>query len=82
MTVKGDTEVKGGGTDSVIFRDCTLHGTVTVEKVDGQIRIVAEGSTSVPKVVLQSGAILISRDDGSFERIELPKDLAEIPKLS
>ncbi|MFY9188403.1 MAG: S-layer homology domain-containing protein, partial [bacterium] len=77
VTVKGDTEVKGGGTDSVIFRDCTLHGTVTVEKVDGQIRIVAEGSTSVPKVVLQSGAILISRDDGSFERIELPKDLAE-----
>ena len=77
VTVKGDTEVKGGGTDSVIFRDCTLHGTVTVEKVDGKIRIVAEGSTSVPKVVLQSGAILISQDDGSFERVELPKELAK-----
>jgi hypothetical protein len=75
VTVKGDTQVKGGGTNSVIFRSCTLHGTVTVEKVDGQIRIVAEGSTSVPKVVLQSGAILICRDDGSFERVELPKDL-------
>ncbi|MFY9189560.1 MAG: S-layer homology domain-containing protein, partial [bacterium] len=75
VTVKGDTQVKGGGINSVIFRSCTLHGTVTVEKVDGQIRIVAEGSTSVPKVVLQSGAILICRDDGSFERVELPKDL-------
>jgi hypothetical protein len=77
VTVKGDTEIKGGGTDSVIFRDCTLYGTVTVEKVDGQIRIVAEGSTSVPKVILQSGAILISRDDGSFEKVLLPAGLDE-----
>jgi hypothetical protein len=77
VTVKGNAEVKGGGTDSVIFRDCALHGIVTVEKVDGKIRIVAEGSTSIPKVVLQSGAILISQDDGSFERVELPKELAK-----
>ena len=77
VTVKGDTEIKGGGTDSVIFRDCTLYGTVTVEKVDGQIRIVAEGSTSVPKVILQSGALLISRDDGSFEQVLLPAGLDE-----
>ncbi|MGI6130227.1 MAG: S-layer homology domain-containing protein, partial [bacterium] len=77
VTVKGDAEVKGGGTNGVIFRGCTLHGTVIVEKVDSKIRIVAEGSTSIPKVVLQSGAILISQDDGSFERVELPKDLAK-----
>ncbi len=77
VIVNGDTEIRGGGTNSVIFSDCTLHGSVTIEKVDGQIRIVAEGATSVPKVILQSGAILISRDDGTFERVELPEDLAD-----
>jgi hypothetical protein len=77
VIVKGETYVKGGGTDSVIFRSCTLEGTITVEKEDGKIRIVVEGSTSVPKVVLQSGAILITQEDGSVEEVILPEELDE-----
>lgn len=81
VTIEGDTEVKGGGTDSVIFRDCTLLGTITVTKEKGQVRVLAEGITSVSRVVLQTGAIIVSSGDGIYERIELPKGLAKDAKI-
>jgi hypothetical protein len=77
ITIKKDTFIYGGGENSVIFHDCTLEGTVTVEKVDGQIRIIAAGTTSVPKIVLQTGAILFSEGGGLFSRVELPEDLVK-----
>ncbi|HKM39481.1 MAG TPA: S-layer homology domain-containing protein, partial [bacterium] len=77
VTVNGDVHVKGGGKDSVIFRDCLIQGTVLVEKENGQIRIVAAGSTAVPNIILQSGAVLVTHDDGSYDQVILPTDLAE-----
>jgi len=81
VTVKKDTFIYGGGENSVIFRDCALEGTVTIEKADGRIRIVAEGTTSVSKAVLQSGAILLSEGEGLFSRVELPKDLSKDTRI-
>jgi hypothetical protein len=77
VTIERDIFAYGGGENSVIFRDCTLEGTVIVDKVNGQIRIIAAGTTSVPKIVLQTGAILLSEGDGLFSRVELPEDLAK-----
>jgi len=55
VTVKGSTTIKGGGTSSITLEDCTL-GTVTVNKSNGNVRVVALGNTSVGEVELDSGA--------------------------
>lgn len=57
VTVKGKTTVLGGGKNSVHLVDSVLL-TVVVDKKDGSIRIVAEGSTSVQMITLQSGVRL------------------------
>lgn len=57
VTVKGSTTIKGGGTNSVTLENCTL-GTVTINKSDGNVRVVALGNTSVAEVELDSGARL------------------------
>ncbi len=57
VTVNGTTTVRGGGANSVHLRD-TMLVTVIVNKLTGDIRIVAEGKTSVGQVTLQSGAKL------------------------
>lgn len=57
VTVKGKTTVLGGGKNSVHLVDSVLL-TVFVNKKDGSIRIVAEGSTSVQQITLQSGVRL------------------------
>ncbi|MFC7679244.1 S-layer homology domain-containing protein [Paenibacillus sp. GCM10028914] len=57
VTVKGRTTVKGGGKNSIHVVDSVLV-TVIVNKKDGSIRIVTEGSSSVSQITLQSGAIL------------------------
>ncbi|SEN14527.1 S-layer homology domain-containing protein [Paenibacillus sp. OV219] len=62
VTVKGTTTVKGGGVNSIHIKDSILV-TVFVDKATGQIRIVAEGSTSIKEVTLQSGAKLESNTD-------------------
>ncbi len=56
ITVKGNTTIKGGGTDSVYLEDCTLP-SVTISR-EG-VRVVASGSTSVNIVTLESGATLV-----------------------
>lgn len=57
VTVKGKTTINGGGKNSIHFEDSVLL-TVIVNKKDGSIRIVAEGSTTVQQITLQSGARL------------------------
>ncbi|RAK19861.1 S-layer family protein [Anoxybacillus vitaminiphilus] len=55
VTVEGKTEVKGGGENSIHFIDSVLM-TVIVNKNDGKVRIVAEGSTRVVDLQLESFA--------------------------
>ncbi|RKP46272.1 hypothetical protein D7Z26_24640 [Cohnella endophytica] len=57
VVVEGTTTIKGGGKNSVHIMDSTLT-RVFITKVDGQIRVVIEGSTAVDQVTVESGATL------------------------
>jgi hypothetical protein len=57
VTVKGQTIIKGGGIHSIHLQDCAL-GDVVVNKADGNVRLVASGTTTVGTVTLDSGAKL------------------------
>jgi len=61
VSVKGTTTVNGGGANSVHFENAVLV-KVVVNKKDGSIRIVVEGSSEVREVVLESGAKLETSD--------------------
>ena len=58
VTVIGQTIVRGGGENSFHITNSNLTGRLVVIKEGGKVRIVAEGSTSIPNVQLQSGATL------------------------
>ncbi|QJD84814.1 S-layer homology domain-containing protein [Cohnella herbarum] len=57
VVVEGTTTIKGGGINSVHIMDSTLT-RVFITKVDGQVRVVIEGSTAVEQVTVSSGATL------------------------
>ncbi|UVI29968.1 S-layer homology domain-containing protein [Paenibacillus spongiae] len=59
VTVKGKTSLLGGGPNSIVLIDSTL-GTVIIFKENGVIRVVTQGSTTVQKFELRSGANLES----------------------
>ncbi|MER2108659.1 MAG: S-layer homology domain-containing protein [Solibacillus sp.] len=61
VTVKGQTIVKGGGKNSVYFTDSVL-ATVIVNKNNGAVRIVAQGSTQVFEVQLETPALVVERN--------------------
>src|SRR5690606_27264528 len=61
VTVKGQTIVNGGGTESIYFTDSVL-ATVIVNKNTGAVRIVAKGSTQVYEVQLETPTIV--REEG------------------
>lgn len=58
VTVKGRTIVAGGGDHSIVVKNSALNGKLVVLKKDGKIRIVAQGSTDIQAVVMQSGGTL------------------------
>ena len=79
IKISGNTIVKGGGENSVYFNSVTVGGALVVNKVGGDIRIVASGTTSVSVATLESGAILITRDlvGGGIEKVVIPESIAE-----
>lgn len=81
VTVKGSTTVNGGGSHSIHFEDSMLL-TVIVNKVDGSIRIVAEGSTSVQQITLQSSALLEARGTGTIADVILSSLLPSSAEVS
>lgn len=62
VTVQGKTVVSGGGENSIIIKNSSLKGNLVVCKADGKIRIVAEGSTDIAAVRMQSGGLLVEKD--------------------
>ncbi|MCX8129806.1 MAG: DUF1533 domain-containing protein [Clostridia bacterium] len=82
VTVKGRTIVRGGGKHSIIIRNSSLWGPVSVAKRDGLIRLVAEGTTNIYNVQLNSGAILeengVKTATGykGFEEIQINRGIA------
>jgi hypothetical protein len=57
VTVKGITTVQGGGEHSIHFENSILI-TIIVDKHAGTVRIVAEGSTKVDHVIVQSAVTI------------------------
>lgn len=81
VTVKGTTTVSGGGTNSVHFNKSTL-GNVIVDKKKGSVRVVAEGSTTVGNLQIQSAAAIESVGGAQVDTLLLSKDLPADSKVS
>jgi len=62
ITVNGRTVICGGGSDSIILRNCNL-GIIVVRKSSGPVRIVATGNTNIEKVMAKSEARLENHDN-------------------
>jgi len=76
VRVHGTTNVQGGGANSVHFVDSVLVNIV-VNKQNGMVRIVAEGSTTTASVVVQSPVKLEEKDVSGvgFTDVELAAQL-------
>ncbi|WP_409226792.1 GLUG motif-containing protein [Gudongella sp. SC589] len=71
ITVKGETIVKGGGANSIIIRNSSLQNLLIIKK-DGNIRIIAQGSTSINNTYLHSSAKLKGEElNNSFGAVEI-----------
>nr|WP_306568119.1 S-layer homology domain-containing protein [Paenibacillus elgii] len=72
VTVKGRTIVRGGGPNSIVIEDSKL-GQVTVSKANGQVRLLAKGTTTVGEVRLNSGAKLETNGSSgaTFGKVDL-----------
>ena len=74
VTISGRTIVRGGGVNSIYMNNVRANGGVVVNKLDGRVRVVTSGNTTVSVTLLQSGAILVG--DG-FKTVEIPADVAK-----
>ena len=74
VTITGRTIVRGGGVNSIYMNNVRANGGVVVNKIDGRVRVVTSGNTTVSVTLLQSGAILVG--DG-FKTVEIPADVAK-----
>jgi hypothetical protein len=74
VSVKGNTIVKGGGSNSITVEDSSLPH-LTINK-DG-VRIVATGNTSVQVIQLASGATLVAIETtgSGFETIMITQEI-------
>ncbi|MBO9599919.1 MAG: hypothetical protein J7559_19120, partial [Cohnella sp.] len=83
VTVKGTTTVKGGGSNSIHLENSVLL-TIIVDRANGTVRIVAEGTTTVATVIVQTpAAIEESNVTGTgFNDIKLAEQLPANSKIS
>jgi len=84
VVVKGRTIVNGGGDHSIVIKNSSLNGKLIVYKSDGKIRIVAEGSTEIPAVLMQSGGTLEEKDaaGGGFGGVQVAGIIAPGQEIS
>lgn len=73
VTVKGRVVVMGGGENSIVFKNTSVSGIVIIRKPDGKIRIVAQGDTYIPALVMNSGGRLEEDDltGQGFENVSI-----------
>ncbi|MBM7568153.1 S-layer homology domain-containing protein [Paenibacillus sacheonensis] len=69
VTVNGTTAINGGGEHSVHIDDSKL-GTVVVEKKDGRIRVVVDGSTVIEQMDVRTDARIESNGTAPAAGIE------------
>lgn len=77
VVITGTVHVQGGGVNSIIFNNVDVQGALVVNKYNGQVRIVATGSTSVSVTILESGSMLVTKEltGGGFETVEISADV-------
>ncbi|EMS70439.1 S-layer homology domain-containing protein [Ruminiclostridium cellobioparum] len=77
VKINGDIIVKGGA--NVYIGNSSVSGTITINKADGKISLTASGTTAIEKILLNSGAIIDSRDlkSGEIRCVEIS---SSIPK--
>jgi hypothetical protein len=78
VKILGNAFIRGGGKNSVYLHNVSVNGSLSVNRLGGQVRIVATGTTSATVAVLESGAILVTRNlvGGSIDRVTIPASLA------
>lgn len=82
VTVKGVTQIYGGGINSLYFKNCQLNN-VKVDKNNGQVRVVFDGNTSANIVTLLSQAILELRESAIVKDLRIEANaMQSIIKLS
>ncbi|WP_346834522.1 S-layer homology domain-containing protein [Paenibacillus polymyxa] len=74
VKVHGQTYVYGGGEHSVHLNNSVLV-SIIVNKVDGTVRLVAEGATSISEVKIKTGAALDVSQGASVDRVTLTNEL-------
>ncbi|EJZ44290.1 hypothetical protein HMPREF9630_02150 [Peptoanaerobacter stomatis] len=77
VTVNGDILIQGGGEHSVYFKNCTLRGTVTVDKqIRQRVNVVFDENTKVNgKLVLKTPAIVNTKGNTVIPNLELSSSL-------
>jgi len=82
VKVKGTVTVNGGGPNSIYLENSQLE-ILIVDKKNGNVRIVAKGSTTVKRVDLRSGAKLESDSakDKGFKTVHLTKEMPSGSKV-
>lgn len=77
VTVKGTATIRGGGEHSIHLIDSVLQ-QVVLNKDKGTVRIVAEGSTTVASLLVQSSAIIeeLAVTSTGFHDIQLANSIA------
>ncbi|MEK3899756.1 S-layer homology domain-containing protein [Paenibacillus sp. FSL R7-0179] len=74
VQVDGVTRIEGGGSNSIHIRNSKLN-TVSVNRLNNAVRVVAEGSSSVQEVQILSSAVIEEKDlagDGFVNVTVLP----------
>ncbi|WP_418027929.1 S-layer homology domain-containing protein [Paenibacillus sp. JJ1722] len=74
VKVHGQTYVYGGGEHSVHLNNSVLV-SIIVNKVDGTVRLVAEGATSISEIKIKTGAALDVSQGASVDRVILTNEL-------
>lgn len=81
VTVTGTVIVSGGGANSVHIQNSKI-GQVTVNKKSGNVRVIAEGTTNIREVALQSGAIIQTAGSAEVAAVNLLKELPQGARIS
>jgi hypothetical protein len=74
VKVHGQTYVYGGGEHSVHLNNSVLV-SIIVNNVDGTVRLVAEGATSISEIKIKTGAALDVSQGASVDRVTLTNEL-------
>lgn len=69
VTIQGDLIVRGGGVNSIVIVGGAVEGNVIIAKVDGLIRVFAEGGAAVDVIIIDDGKdeVIIEGTVGTIE---------------